>query len=292
MTKKVYVILWGLVFLLAFSLVKVEAGTFMVGVKYWYETTWDSPMVDIFDQYSTDYLEGFGFYQIESDTQVGTGFLAGPVLGYQTSDNKWSISFAPMLFSNFSQKIVSTNLYDLDLCGDGVLIPVQGNTATTVDVTRLDYDFAVSYSLLDYKDRFSFLEYCKVFFGLKYQNITYDFEYTYGVSILEETEFYQWDWEVYMPTVGVGFVYPFSEDIAATIQGGIGMAFFSGIDVDDSLAYNVEANVNIVPIDKMIIQFGYRYQEFSFDLHTTNPDKTYKSKDRTYGPTVTFIYTF
>ncbi|MCP4045564.1 MAG: hypothetical protein GY732_06190 [Gammaproteobacteria bacterium] len=292
MTKKVYVILWGLVFLLAFSLVKVEAGTFAIGAKYWYETTWDSALLDIVDQIFSDGFEEMGFYNVESDTHVGTGYLAGPVFGYQTSDNLWSISFAPMIISSFSQKIVGSVLADLDLCGTGLPIPVQGNTKTTVDVTRIDYDFAISYSLLDYKDRFSFLEYCKVFLGLKYQSISYDFELTTRVAIFEETDTTEFDYEVYMPTVGVGFVYPLTEDIAAGIQGGIGMARFYDINVDDSLAFNVEATVSIVPVENMIIQFGYRYQEFSFDLQYSNPDKTYKSEDKTYGPTVSLIFTF
>jgi len=294
MLKKAHMILWVLVLLLAFPLLKAEAGTFMVGAKCWYETTWDSAMLDIIDELFTDQFSKVGFYNIESDTHAGSGYLAGPVLGYQTSDNIWSFSFAPMVVSNFSQKIIITDLADLIF--GGVVFPVQGNGRVAIDVTRRDYDFAASYSLLRYKDTFSFLEYCKVFLGLKYESVSYDFQVTTRVATFESTDTIGFDFEVYMPTVGVGFVYPFTDNIVAGIQAGVGVAFFNGIDVDDSLAYNVEANVSISPRDKIIIQFGYRYQEFSFDLHYSDPDndldKTYKSKDKTYGPTVTLIYTF
>ncbi len=290
MMKKAFIILSVLVSGLSFPFVKADAGTFVLGAKCWYEATWDSAILDIFDQILTDDLAENGFYNIESDTHIGNGYLAGPVLGYQTSDGVWSFSFAPMVFSGFSQKIVGFSLSDMDLLDIGVPIPVEGNTKVVVDVTRTDYDFAVSYALDHYKDLLPFLEYCKVFMGLKYEKISYDFEITSRVAFFEVTGTDEFDFEVYMPTIGFGVAYPFSQDIVAGIQGGIGVATFHDIDVDNSLAYNVEANVSISPIDKLIIQFGYRYQKFSFDLNSAD-GKTYSSEDVTYGPTVTLIFT-
>lgn len=294
MMKKLYMILCVLILLLVFPFFKVEAGTFLVGAKCWYETNWDSAMLNIIDDLFADQFSKVGVYNIQSDTHAGSGYLAGPVLGFQTSDNIWSFSFAPMVVSHFSQKIIITYLADLNL--GGILFPVQGNGRVAIDVTRRDYDLAASYSLHPYKDKFSFLEYCKVFLGLKYESISYDFNITTRVATLEDTGTIGFDFEIYMPTVGVGFVYPFTEEIAAGIQGGVGVAYFSGIDVDNSMAYNVEANLSISPRDNLILQLGYRYQEFSFDLNYSDPDfdldKTYKSTDTTYGPTVTVIYTF
>jgi opacity protein-like surface antigen len=107
------------------------------------------------------------------------------------------------------------------------------------------------------------------------------------VSLLGEDSF---DFKIYMPTVGVGFAYPLTEDIAVGIQGGIGLAHFRGIDADNSAAYNLEATVNIVPRENLIIQFGYRYQKFSFDLQPSDLKETFKSGDSTCGPTLMFIY--
>lgn len=294
MMKKVYTTLLAFVLLWAFPCTKGEAGTFTIGGKYWYETTWDSALLNIVDGIWTETLQEMGFYNIESDLHVGSGYLAGPVLGYQTSDKIWSISFAPMVFSHFSQKVVGSSLIDIDIydLGPGFGIPFEGNSQFTIDVTRRDYDLAVSYALLNHTDTYSFLEYCRVFLGLKYQTVSYDFGITTRVGIDSFTDEMGFDYKVYMPTVGVGFVFPLSEDVAAGIQGGIGVAHFSDIEVDDSLAFNVEANVNILARDKMIIQFGYRYQKFSFDLEDPDFNKTYESEDKTYGPTLTLTYAF
>lgn len=309
--KKAYMILWVLVIFPAFFLVnkaaaetfaertkgkviaEVSGGTFIAGAKVWYETTWDSALLNIYDELLTDSLTEIprgqgGFYNVESKIYAGSGYLAGPVLGYQSSNKIWSVSFAPMVTSHFSQQIKGSVLMDLDLFGTGDMVPITGNMETIVDVTRLDFDLAGSYSLAQFKDRFFLFEYCKVFAGFKYQDISYDFTFTAQVADFKDTGTRGFDYNVYMPTVGVGIVYPFSEDIVAGVQVGHGVAHFSGIDVEDSLATNIEANVTVLPIDNLIVQFGYRYQQFSFDLKIDG--KTYTSNDITYGPTLTAIY--
>ncbi len=271
---------------------ELGGGTFIVGTKVWYETTWDSALLNIYDQFLSDTLAEGGFYNIESKTYSGSGYLAGPVLGYQSRDRRWSFSFAPMVTSHFSQEIKGSVLMDLDLCSNGILIPVTGNMETVVDVTRRDYDFAFSYSLNQFKDRLSFLEYCKLFLGLKYQDISYDFTLTTQVAIFEESSTEGFDFKVYNPTVGFGFVFPVSEDIVTGVQGGIGLTHFSGINVDTSFAFNFEANVSIVPLDKLVVQFGYRFQKFAFKLHPSGTTNSYSSNDTTYGPTLTAVYSF
>ncbi len=297
--KKAYVMVWVLVLLLAMPVVQPEAGTFYAGVKFWYETTWDSAMLDIFDQAFADRLErweDYDLYNITSDTYIGSGYLAGPVLGYQTSGNVLSISLAPMVFSSFSQKMESSSLVDYlvydPYLGDYIWLPMSVISEVSVDVTRTDFDLAVSYALLQFRERVPILEYCKLFLGFKYQEVDYDFKYRIHFAGQSEPGHDEFDYEVYMPTVGIGFVYPFTDDIAVGIQAGIGMAFFTLETVDDGFAYNFEANVNITPIDNMIVQFGYRYQAFVFDLTMADTGEKYESTDKTYGPTVTLVYTF
>ncbi len=73
----------------------------MLGAKYWY-AAWDSAVLDWFEK-----EVGIGFLAngltLESDLDMGSGFLAGPLLGYQSDDGIWSVSLAPMVFSSFSQ---------------------------------------------------------------------------------------------------------------------------------------------------------------------------------------------
>jgi len=278
----------SLVFLIAsaWPISWVEAGTFLVGAKYWYETTWDSAILDINDKIVRDYLETNEYQSIESEVDTGTGYLAGPVFGYQTTDQAWSFSFSPMLLSHFSQEIRGTsvfNFFGLDINGDLFILPMETVQRTEIDVTRRDYDLAVSRA---------FMKYYKVYFGLKYQAVDYKFTTAIQLSSFVDTISLEYDYEVYMPTIGLGFAYPFSEKIVFGAQAGTGLAKFSGLDIDDAIVFNGEANVSIMPIDNYILQLGYRYQEFSFDFKVAETMKTYKFTDRTYGPTLSLIYTF
>ena len=294
--KKAYTVFWVFFLLLAILCTKTEAGTFTIGAKYWYETTWDSGYLGIFVPMYTDNLrnsQDFTFENIEYEALVGSGYLAGPLLGYQTDNGRWSFSIAAMVLSHFSQSVQGTSQVPVDIssiCEDcPLVIPFETHERLTVDVTRRDYDFAASYS---FSQSDSFLEYCKVFLGFKYQQVEYGLTSNLRIWDITSTETYTSDYDVYMPTLGIGIVYPFSENIAAGIQGGIGGAFFDGLNIDDSLTYNFEANVSIKPTDNIIIQLGYRYQEFPFDFHDPEFGKTYESKDKTYGPTLTITYAF
>lgn len=294
--KKAYVFLCLLAVLLALHPAKAKAGTYFVGLKSWYETTWDSALLDIYDQNINDDLPSIGFYDVESDTYVGTGYLAGPLFGYQTNDKLWSFSFAPMVVSDFSQEIRGAALYDIDIGSifgfPGLYMPVTASTKTVVDVTRRDYDLAVSYSLSQFKENYSFFKYCKAYLGLKYQEIDYDFHLTTKVGNLSPlTDTVSFDYQVYVPTLGGGFVYPFTEEIVGGIQVGLGMAHFEGIDVDDSIAYTFEASINISPAESVIVQIGYRYQQFSYDLHT-NDGRNFSAVDKTRGPTLSLVNAF
>jgi hypothetical protein len=109
---------------------------------------------------------------------------------------------------------------------------------------------------------------------------------------------------VLMPTAGLGIAYPFTKKIILSVQGGIGKAYidetetvYNGydydLDPDDTTAYNVELGLNILPIDRMIVQIGYRYQQWTFKPN--NDEGTYPSnsyKDVTQGPSLSIVYTF
>jgi hypothetical protein len=252
MRKPLPISIMLLLLILPFTI--VEAGTFMVGAKGWYHTTWDSAPLAIFaKQISAE----FGLTDYEAVS--GSGYMAGPILGYQTDNGKLSFSFAPMIISHFSQ----------DVYGESM------DWGMKVDVSRIDLDFAAACSLF---------KYLKVFAGFKYQKIEYDLELTQGGD-LDGIDFDYW---VYIPSAGIGLVYPFNNSIMAGIQAGAGIAIFKDIEVENSLAFNLEASVTITPFENAFIQFGYRYQQYTMEVEDSN----LKATDRTYGPTFTVVYTF
>lgn len=163
------------------------------------------------------------FTEIDYETFVGSGYLAGPLLGYQTDDGKWSFSLAPMIMSSFKQDVHGTALVP-KAYGQTLDLPFEMNDKTTVNVSRIDFDFAASFSLADYDNLFTFLKYVKLFAGVKSQKIEYEFEYYTRILSMVDTGTIEMDYEVLIPTVGAGVFFPFTNTIVAGVQGGIGMA--------------------------------------------------------------------
>jgi hypothetical protein len=285
--KKACVVIGILTFVLAFSPVNSEAGTFIVGAKYW-QTSWDSAVLDWFQKDIGAAFKATGV-TLQSDVGRGKGYMTGPVFGYQTDDGTWSFSFAAMALSHFSQDWHGTaGTMDLN---------------TNIDTTRRDFDFAVTYSLARHKDTLSFLEYCRIFLGYKYQTVDYDLKLQYNTAMGIRNYNYKLDANVHMPTVGVGVVYPIFDKLVFGLQGGVGLALIDlvmtdpdgkdfDIDPKYSFAFNTEANLNILPVKDLVVQIGFRYQEWYLKARSPQRWDTTESRDTTYGPTLTIVYAF
>jgi len=185
-----------LVLLLVTFPVISEAGTFMFGAKAWY-TTWESSVLDWFEKNLIADFASTG-RTISTDKDDGSGYLAGPLLSYQSDDGKWSASFAPMVFSSFSQNWKG-EVAGMDMDAD-------------VDLERTDIDIAVSYSI----NKFAW-----VYWGYKYQAMEIDFTLSYDTMMGSITNEYKLDSEVHIPTIGAGFVYSVSNKVALSTQLGL-----------------------------------------------------------------------
>ena len=277
--KKPSAILFFIVAFVIFPLAKAESGTFFVGTKFWY-TSWESGILDWIGKEISAQMNANN-WNVISDAESGTGYLAGPLLGYQSTDGLWSVSLAPMVLSSFSQ--------ELDLMVEQIGFTFD----TKVDTTRYDYDLAAAYSLARWNDMIPFLEYCRVFAGYKYQIVNMDIYVRASGGIPVDAQKTTFDYKVNMPTVGLGMTYPITHKIAAGVQGGVGIAFFdTPADTDSSTTLNAEASLSYVPIDKMIIQLGYRYQEWEYNPSAPEYPVDSSSKEINSGPIVTVVYTF
>ena len=185
-----------------------KMGTFMLGVKGWY-AYWDSAVLDWFEK---DIRAGFREMglSLNSDIDTGTGYLAGPLLGYQTADGTWAFGIAAMFFSSFSQ----------DWDGEAGQMKLE----TDVETDRWDLDFSIVYSLSRHQDVWSFFRYSSLFAGFKFQKVDYDLELEYDTLMGRRRFDYKLDAEVYMPTLGAGFVFPMLDNLAFGLQAGVGIA--------------------------------------------------------------------
>lgn len=277
----------ALVVTLAVPLADADAGTFLVGAKYWY-AQWDSAVLDWFEKDIGAGFKALGV-TLDSDIDTGTGYLAGPVFGYQTDEGAWSFSFAPMIFSSFSEDWKGTT---------GTM-----TLNTDIDSTRRDYDLAATYSLSQYRDRLSFLEYCRIYFGLKYQTVEYDLKLNYNTEMGSVTYKYNLDAEMIMPAIGAGIAYPVLDRLVLGLQAGAGLTlpnlkmkdpYGESFDIDPHYSYlfNLEGTLNYVPINNLIMQLGLRYQEWYLEARSPQSWESTESRDTTYGPSLTIVYTF
>ncbi|HQI82899.1 MAG TPA: hypothetical protein PLR71_15235 [Deltaproteobacteria bacterium] len=273
--------------LLVLPISDAKAGTFLTGAKYWH-AQWDSAVLDWFEKDI-----GAGFAEVGatlvSDIDKGSGYLAGPLIGYQTDDGAWSFSFAPMVFSHFSQ----------DWHGNADTMALN----TSIDTTRRDYDLAAIHSLARYQDKAPFLRYCRVYAGYKYQTLEYDLTLRYNTDMGEVAYDYDLEASVHIPTVGFGLTYPVHEKAVLGVQGGVGLALIdlkmtdrenTTFDIYPKYSYtfNGEANVSILPINNLVVQLGYRFQEWYLEAMSPQAWEKTESRDRTTGWTLTGVYTF
>ena len=64
------------------------------------------------------------------------------------------------------------------------------------------------------------------------------------------------------------------------------------IDPKYSFSFNAEGSLNFLPIPNLIAQLGYRYQEWYLKARSPQRWERTESKDVTFGPTLTVVYTF
>lgn len=255
-----------------------EAGTFMIGVKSWH-TTWESSVLDWFEK---DLIADFASTgrKLNTSKDDGSGYLAGPLMSYQADNGKWSVSFAPMIISSFKQGWEGkTSGMSMD---------------SDVNLDRVDYDIAVSYTQN---------EYIRLFLGYKYQDIEIDFTLSYTTMMGSITNKYKLESEVHIPTIGASFVYPVHEKVVLGSQLGL-LYSVPNLKMTDSdgttydiwpratFGFNGEFIINYQPLDKLIIQMGYRYQYFRLDARQPQTWEKTESDDISHGPTFSAIWVF
>lgn len=263
------------------------AGTFMLGAKYWY-ASWDSAVLDWFEK---DIGVGFksNGITLKSEIDPGKGYLAGPVLGYQSDNGNWSVSLAAMLLSDFAQ----------DWDGQAGTMALHSD----VDTTRKDIDLAGSYSLAGLQDSSSLFKYMKLFVGYKYQMVDYDLSLNYDTLMGQRGFDYELEARVHMGTIGAGLAYPFNDKFALGLQAGVGLALIeldmknpdgSTFDISPSASftYNGEVSATYTPIQNLILQLGFRAQLWYLEARSPIRWEETTSEDWTYGPTLTIVYAF
>jgi opacity protein-like surface antigen len=202
------------------------------------------------------------------------------MIGYQSDDGKWSVSFAAMFISSFNQ----------DWEGSAGAMMLEGD----VELDRRDYDLAVNYT---------FSKYFKAYAGYKYQDMDLDFELTFNTGLGAQTDTFDIEADAHIPTFGIGAAYPVHDQVV--IGGQIGVLYplmdmeitnedgrTDDIIPHSRIGFNTEANITYQPWEHLIIQAGYRYQEFTFKARGPGRTDIIKSVDKTYGPTLSAFYMF
>lgn len=279
---------WIMVILLMLFPSVSWGGQFMLGAKTWY-AAWDSAVLDWFEK---DIGVGFAAngLTLHSDIDTGSGYLAGPLVGYQSNDGLFSLSIAAMMFSDFSQ--------DWSGQAGGMRLTTQ------IDTERTDIDLAVSMALSAFADKGAFLKYAKIYLGYKYQIVDYDLRLYYDTFLMPSQQYdYRLNAKVHMPTIGLGLAYPVSAKLALGLQAGIGIALIDldlaypaggqfSISPSASLTYNGEATLSYMATEHLIVQLGLRSRIWYLKARSPQRWEETESRDLTYGLTASVVYAF
>jgi hypothetical protein len=265
MKKLFSVTLSAIVFSLIISS-SAHAGTVMVGAKMWYAQWASAPDKAVAEVLANSSGIQTAYPGTTATVNPGSGFMAGPVLGYQTDDHKWSISSAFMVFNSFSQKT------DWNFGGAGSL-------KTKTSMNRSDIDLSVSYLLIDW---------LKIYAGYKYTASTYK------VTFDDGSDFYKITYTANIPTAGVAVAFPITERITIGAQAGILYVMPSykwdaeKLKTDKSIGYNIEPNISILLTENFMMQFGIRYQ--IYNVKFTDPAFDMTKNDEFLGVTLAGIF--
>ncbi len=237
-------------------------GTFIIGVKTW-GALWHSPWNTVLnselrDCYLTANVTSFGQTLLRGhvEYQNALGYLAGPVLGYQTPDKKVSFSFAFMWLSNFSSLYSETGIVKWW----SYLIPYS--TKTALQYSRREIDFAVSFAVHDY---------VKIFAGYKYQSSLKKAEMWVTFFNVKFDD----DIMTHIPTAGLAVSYPLSDMFAIGLQAGALYLIPKTTDptihtFKQNAGFNLEPSISALIKDHLILQLGYRYQMYWLSFEKTN----------------------
>ncbi len=270
MKKRISVLTLALALTFSAS-INLTAGTVMVGGKAWF-AYWDSSIAQFFGEYMSDYFADAGIYN-EVTVEPGIGYLAGPLVGYQTEDGKWSASGALMVINSFTQKTT------MDASGEIVNVNSK--------LKRRDLDISVGYRLS---------EKLRLIVGYKWMYMRSDIEAEYAGTT------YDFGWfEIasQMPGVGVGTVFPLTDKFF--LSGQFGILYVKSVmqddtgykyDVDSSLGYNLEVAANFLVRENVLLQGGIRYQAFLLKVNDSASGVKIEKTDAFAGTTLSAIYMF
>lgn len=242
----------------------LSAGTVMIGAKGWY-AEWASATDKAISQVLAEMLD------YSHTSKPGTGYMFGPVLGYQTEDGRFSFSSAFMVLDKFTQ----TNSYS----SGGATV------GTKTEMDRKDFDFALSVMVLDW---------LKVYAGYKYTMADYDVKFSSTGN-----DFYQIEYKGSIPTLGIAAAFPVTDMIVVGAQAGllyvipdyrwrVASGKWEKLGADKSFGYSIEPNLSIRPFESFVLQCGLRYQ--IYNVKFTDSSFNMRKNDEFLGGTLAAIY--
>lgn len=267
MTRKFFPFILLIIFFL--SSINVYAGTFIAGAKSWF-AFWESGVISQYEKRMKKFNPDLK--SIEKDP--GMGFLAGPLLGYQADDGKWSFGLAAMAFSYFQQDMTGKQYSNPDIEFDASL-------------RRMDFDLAVNYRLNPYMKAIA--GYKHQYYELELENKYVGFTETYTANVS-------------IPTIGIGFSYPLSNSLVAGLQLGIlyviptvemenDMANSMELETENTFGFNGETAISYLVTQNLIIELGYRLQVYEYTANVPG-DPAGDTTDLTHGIVLSAYYLF
>ncbi len=268
--KRVTIFIAVLMLIINTQKVSLHAGTFNIGMKSWY-ANWDSAasklLGDVMDRVMlSNLILPSGQGNFNANIEDGTGYLAGPVFGYETDDKRWSINAGIMFLNSFSQSMDMALYYQT---GPPFSLTIPLNVPVDIKLDRKDYELIVGYSLNNY---------FKIFAGYKYEtynvkaNISSISFMSFSLPVLLSNYEYESKFHILMP--GASATLPVGERFRLGLKASVPIAkpeiidktFGQDIDVKGRFGIIGEAYASVKLWDKVIVKLGYGYETYKFKI--------------------------
>lgn len=289
--------------LIAAFAVPANAGTLYAGAQAWY-SLWDSGMARLqadiaesairlktkeYESQINNLVSSLGTFrgtEAKIEDPETKGYLAGPVLGYTTSDKLWTFELTAMLFGSYTSEMNAA----ININYSAILI---GKQTVPVDIST---ELEIEQREINMEARRGLSDFFEVIAGYKYLGYETELNMDYDITILGTTLFttenrVMFKSEMHMLYAGAGAHYSLMNNLNAKAGLSLGLPFYGNseneliidgtdfsTDYEIETAYFIMGNIalNYILSDTVSIDIGYHLRRLT--LTVANVDKNLDGK--------------
>ncbi len=289
--KRILFTLLAISTLLIISSINSFAGTLHIGARGFY-TFWDSGIAKMNAQIVENQIQkemtqaeinianfgGAGGLTVDDPTS--SGYVLGPVIGYTTTDKKWSFKGDFMFLGQYTTDIGANVAVTANL-------PIIGTTTQNLPISS---ELAIEHTEINLEARRKLTDLFSVFAGYRYPSYTSQIEADYSLSVVAATISSDIDFklnaDMHMLFAGVGIEKSFNSVLSLKANLGAGLPVAGSVEQDLKVSSNffnedissdggeikmallgfADIAIDFKVSKSVILQLGYQFRYLTVDI--------------------------